>query len=81
MLSLALVTSVVLLITFNVIVSGYIIFAVILAILYTIASIYLWNLKMNFLSSIHIIFALGIAVDYSVHIAHKYIVLELPDSL
>ena len=79
--ALILVSLVVIVITFNLSVSLIIVFGVILVILYVLAIIYFWDLKLNMSSSMHVIFALGISVDYSVHIAHKYLVTKTPDRL
>ena len=42
---------------------------------------YYWDLTFNHLLSINMSFALGIAVDYSTHIAHTYLLVKPPPSL
>ena len=37
-----------------------------------VALIWYWGLELNFISMINIILALGLAVDYSAHLAHAY---------
>ena len=43
------------------------------------ATIYFWGLTLNNVSGMNIVFALGISIDYSVHVAHKYLVLKVDD--
>ena len=44
---------------------------------YMAATIHFWGLTFNHVSGMNIVFALGISIDYSVHVAHKYLVLEV----
>ena len=37
-----------------------------------LAMIWYWNLELNFITVINLILAIGLAVDYSAHIAHTY---------
>ena len=37
-----------------------------------LALIWYWNLNLNFITMIHLLLAIGLAVDYSAHIAHGY---------
>lgn len=37
-----------------------------------LALIWYWNLELNFITMINLILAIGLAVDYSAHIAHAY---------
>ena len=37
-----------------------------------------WGESFNFMCSIHMSFAIGVAVDYSSHIAHAYLMAEAP---
>ena len=77
-LSVALLTVmlVVFFITFNVRLTILIVFLVLLVVLYIAGSMYFWGLYFNNLTGMNIIFALGISIDYSVHIAHKYLVIK-----
>ena len=74
--ALATITLVVLFITFNVRVTLFIIIVVLLVIVYMGATIHFWGLTLNPITGMNLIFALGISIDYSVHIAHKYLVVE-----
>ena len=40
-----------------------------------------WGLTINNIFAINVTFALGIAIDFSVHIAHKYLVIVPPTYL
>ena len=73
--ALATVTLVVLFITFNLKVTILIVAVVLLVILYLAATIYFWGLTLNAISGMNMIFALGISIDYSIHVAHKYLVV------
>lgn len=37
-----------------------------------VALIWYWNLNLNFITMINLVLAVGLAVDYSAHIAHGY---------
>ena len=37
-----------------------------------IAVLWLWGLELNFITMVNLILAVGLAVDYSAHIAHAY---------
>ena len=73
--ALATVTLVVLFITFNLKVTILIVAVVLLVILYLAATIYFWGLTLNAITGMNMIFALGISIDYSIHVAHKYLLV------
>ena len=79
--ALATVIIVVFLITFNMKVTLFIVIVVLLVITYMTAIIHLWGLTLHHLTSLNLIFGLGITVDYAVHIAHKYLTIEPPKHL
>ena len=83
MLSYALltVTVVVLFITFDVRMTIFVVAIVLLVVLYMTAMCHHWGLELNNFFAVNLTFALGIAVDYSVHIAHKYLIIKPPESL
>ena len=83
MLSYALltVTVVVLFITFDVRITFLVVSIVLLVVLYMTAICHHWGLTLNNFFSVNLTFALGIAVDYSVHVAHKYLVIKPPAAL
>ena len=74
--ALSTVTLVVLLITFNVKATLLIVFVVLLVVLYIAGTMHFWGLTFNNVTGMNAIFALGISVDYSVHIAHRYVVIK-----
>ena len=82
-MSSALVTVilVVFLITFNMKVTVFIVIVVLLVLTYMTAIIHLWGLTLHHLTSLNLIFGLGITVDYAAHIAHKYLTVEPPKNL
>ena len=75
---MAAVFLVILFITVNIKVTALVLFAVLLVDIYLIALIYYWGLTLNTIAGCNLIFALGMAVDYSSHIAHSYLLAEPP---
>ena len=73
MLSLCAVFCVVIFITVNIRVTLFVIFSVLLVDYYLIAAMYFSGLTLNSFTGVNIIFALGLAVDYSSHIAHNFL--------
>ena len=63
-------------ITFNAQVTILIVLSVFLVIVYMTATINFWGMNLNQLTGMNLIFALGISIDYSVHIAHKYLIIN-----
>ena len=57
------------------------VFCVLLVDFFVLGFAQYWGLTMNNLFSINLSFALGIAVDYSTHIAHTYLLVEPPSYL
>ena len=74
------VTLVVLFITFNIKVTIFVVFVVFLVIVYMTGICYYWGLTLNNIFAGNLGFALGIAIDYSVHISHKYLTVRPPAS-
>ena len=75
------VTVVVLFITFDVKMTFIVVSIVLLVVVYMTAMCHHWGLTLNNYVAVNLTFALGIAVDYSVHIAHKYLNIKPPASL
>jgi len=75
------VVLVVLFITVNVQVTILVVICVLLVDFFVLAFAYYWNLTLNNILAINLSFALGIAVDYSTHIAHTYLLIEPPAEL
>ena len=80
-LSLTAVAAVVTFITANVRISLLVVFCVMLVDLLLIGLIYFWDMTLNMFTGINLILALGLAVDYSTHIAHKFLLTKPPDNL
>lgn len=77
-MSLCAVICVVSFITVNLKVTAVVVFSVLLVDFYLIGLIYFWGLTMNTFTGINMIFALGLAVDYSTHIAHNFLLVKPP---
>ena len=66
---------VVLFITVNLQVTVMVVICVLLVDFYVYAIAHYWSLEFNHILAINMSFALGIAVDYSTHIAHTYLLV------
>ena len=75
------VVLVVLLITFNIRITVFVVFVVSLVLVYMAAVCHYWGLTMNHIFAVNLSFALGISIDFSVHIAHKYLTTIPPNKL
>ena len=78
--SLIAVAIVVAFITVNLHLSFLILISVCLVDFYLVAVVYFWDMTLNMFTGISMVIALGIAVDYSTHIAHTYLMVEPPAS-
>ena len=74
-LSLVAVAAVVFMITGSLPVTALVVFAVVLVDFFLIALIYFWDLTFNTIIIVNIVIAIGLAVDYSAHIAHTYLII------
>ena len=63
-------------ITFDLRVTLFILLSVALVEYFMAAMIYFWGISLNNIVAMNMIFALGISIDYAVHIAHKYLVTD-----
>lgn len=79
-LSLIAVFLVVLFVTGSVQVTLLVTLAVILVDLFLIAAIHYWDLTFNTVVVVNVVIAIGLAVDYSAHIAHTYLLITPPKS-
>lgn len=73
LLSLVAIALVVTFITVNFYLSLMVIMSVVLVDFYLVALIYYWNMTMNMFTGVSMVLSFGIAVDYSTHIAHTYL--------
>lgn len=55
-----------------------VVLAVLLVDLYLLGLVYLWDLTMNNIVVVQLVIGLGLAVDYSAHIAHTYLTVVPP---
>ena len=83
MLSFAMlaVSLIILFITANVKITMLVLLVVVLVIIYMTGVCHFWGLTMNHMFAINLSFALGLSIDYSVHIAHKYLTVLPPEKM
>ena len=83
MLSFAMLTVslVILFITANFKITMLVLLVVVLVIIYMTGVCHFWGLTMNHMFAINLSFALGLAIDYSVHIAHTYLTILPPETM
>ena len=74
-------SAVVTFITANLKISLLVVFTVTLTDFLLVALIYYWDMTLNMFTGVNMILALGLAIDYSTHIAHNYLLTEPPESL
>lgn len=74
-LSIAAVFLVVLFITGSLPVTVLVVLAVVLVDLFLLGLIHYWDLTMNNIIVVNLVIGLGLAVDYSAHIAHTYLTI------
>ena len=74
MTSIAVVIAILLLTTFSVQAMILVVVSVVLVTIYTLTLQQIWGVDFNFMSAIQLIFALGVSLDYSSHMAHAYLV-------
>lgn len=79
-LSLAAVAVVVAFITINLHLSVLILLSVMCVDFFLVSLIYFWGMTLNIFTGMAMVIALGIAVDYSSHIAHTFLMVEPPAS-
>ena len=79
-LSVAAVICVIFFITSNLIVTILVAIAVLLVDFFIVALVFYWNLTMNSIVVIQVVIAIGLAVDYSAHIAHTYLTIIPPNT-
>lgn len=79
-LSLIAVFLVVFFVTANLHVTLLVTLAVILVDIFLIAAIHYWDLTFNTVVVVNVVIAIGLAVDYSAHISHTYLLIAPPKS-
>lgn len=79
--ALSTVVIVVLFITFDIRITILVVLMVLLVIMNMTGICYYWGLTLNNIFALNLTFALGIAVDFAVHIAHKYLLVVPPSTL
>ena len=78
-LSLAVILSIIMIISSNLTVTVLVGFCVGVTDLFLFGLIYYWNLSLNPVILVHIVVSVGISVDYSAHIAYAFLVEEVPE--
>ena len=81
LMALGAVFLVVLAITANLRMTAIVLFVVSLVNVYMVGTAYYLGLYMNTILSLNMSFALGVAVDFSTHIAHMYLTVKAPEHL
>ena len=79
-LSIVAVIFVILFITASISVTVMVAMAVLLVDFFIVALVYYWNLNFNSIVVVQVVIAIGLAVDYSAHIAHTYLTVEPPEN-
>ena len=80
-LSLVAVFIVVVIITGSIPITCLVVLAILLVDLFLIALIFYWDLTFNNVVVVNLVIAIGLAVDYSAHIAHSYLTTVPPKEL
>ena len=80
-LSIMAVFFVVLFVTGSLPVTGLVCLAVLLVDYFLVALIHYWDLTFNSVVVVNIVIAIGLAVDYSAHISHTYLIIEPPSEM
>ena len=80
-MALMAVIGVVLFITVSLQMTFIVVSVVLLVVLYLVGICYYWGLYMNVVLTLNMSFCLGVAVDYSTHIAHTYLIVKAPPHL
>lgn len=75
-LSTVAIIAIVFFVTVNVQVTLLVVFAVLLVNFFLLALLHFWSLTLNFMVMVNMIFAIGLAVDFSSHIAHTYLITK-----
>lgn len=80
-LSLIAVFFVVIFITASIPITFLVVMSVLLVDLFLMALVFYWDLTFNNVVVVNLVIAIGLAVDYSAHIAHTYLVVKAPKDL
>ena len=80
-LSIVAVIVVIIFITASIQITIMVTIAVLLVDFFIVALVHYWNLTFNSVVVVQVVIAIGLAVDYSAHIAHTYLVVEPPPKL
>ena len=80
-LSIVAVFIVVVFITGSIPISILVVIAILLVDLFLVAMIFYWDLTFNNVVVVNLVIAIGLAVDYSAHIAHSYLITVPPKDL
>lgn len=78
-LALCAVFVVIMIVTANIQVTMFILLCVALVDLYLLGLLHFWNVTFNSVTVVNNVIAIGLAVDYSAHIGHAFLMAEAPD--
>jgi Niemann-Pick C1 protein len=78
-LALLAVFVVILTVTANITETMMVLFCVALVDLFLFSLLAMWDVKLNSVTVVNIVIAIGLAVDYSAHIGHSYLMVEPPE--
>ena len=80
-LSLVAVLLVVMFVTGSLPVTILVVLAVVLVDVFILGLVHFWDLTMNSIVTVFLVIGLGLSVDYSAHIAHTYLTVEVPKDI
>jgi predicted RND superfamily exporter protein len=80
-LSIVAVFAIVLFVTGSIPVTFLVVLAVLLVDLFLMGLIHFWDLTFNTVVVVNIVIAIGLAVDYSAHISHTYLLIVPPKGM
>jgi len=78
-LALVAVFIVLMIVTANLTVTLFILLCVALVDMYLLGLLTFWNITLNSVTVVNNVIAIGLAVDYSAHIGHAYLLYEAPE--
>jgi hypothetical protein len=75
-LSMGCVMIVTVLLLVNIPISFFVFFSVVATLIDLVGFLYFWNMTIDIITCINVVLAIGLCVDYVVHIGHAYLVVE-----
>lgn len=78
-LALVAVFFIMMIFTANFTITIFVLLCVMLVDVFVFGLLSFWDVTLNSVTVVHIVVAIGLAVDYSAHIAHAYLTVEAPE--